>query len=61
MNCADHVFDQESSNARVYELLTKDIITAAVQGFNGNFTLCFVFLSVFGFVLACDLMCVCCN
>ncbi|KAL8096263.1 hypothetical protein AgCh_037283 [Apium graveolens] len=32
----DHVFDQESTNARVYELLTKDIITAAVQGFNGT-------------------------
>ncbi|KAK4390387.1 Kinesin-like protein KIN-7N [Sesamum angolense] len=31
----DHVFDQECSNARVYELLTKDIINAAVEGFNG--------------------------
>ncbi|KAL7154935.1 hypothetical protein ABFS83_03G037800 [Erythranthe nasuta] len=32
----DHVFDQVSTNARVYELLTKDIIHAAVQGFNGT-------------------------
>ncbi|XP_020549361.1 kinesin-like protein KIN-7N isoform X2 [Sesamum indicum] len=32
----DHVFDQECSNARVYELLTKDIINAAVEGFNGT-------------------------
>ncbi|PIN11610.1 Kinesin-like protein [Handroanthus impetiginosus] len=32
----DHVFDQECSNARVYELLTKDIISAAVEGFNGT-------------------------
>uniref|UniRef100_A0A164X1L4 Kinesin-like protein n=1 Tax=Daucus carota subsp. sativus TaxID=79200 RepID=A0A164X1L4_DAUCS len=32
----DHVFDEESTNARVYELLIKDIITAAVQGFNGT-------------------------
>ncbi|KAL0361169.1 UNVERIFIED_CONTAM: Kinesin-like protein KIN-7N, partial [Sesamum radiatum] len=32
----DHVFDQECSNARVYELLTKDIINAAVEGFNAN-------------------------
>ncbi|KAK4428708.1 Kinesin-like protein KIN-7N [Sesamum alatum] len=32
----DHVFDQECSNARVYELLTKDIIDAAVEGFNGT-------------------------
>lgn len=34
----DHVFDQGSSNAMVYELLTKDIIHAAVQGFNGTFS-----------------------
>ncbi|KAL6572412.1 hypothetical protein OROMI_013370 [Orobanche minor] len=32
----DHVFDQECSNARIYELLTKDIISAAVDGFNGT-------------------------
>ncbi|KAL3505041.1 hypothetical protein ACH5RR_034882 [Cinchona calisaya] len=32
----DHVFDQDCSNARVYELLTKDIIHAAVDGFNGT-------------------------
>ncbi|GFQ00905.1 kinesin-related protein 4 [Phtheirospermum japonicum] len=32
----DHVFDQECSNARIYELLTKDIISAAVEGFNGT-------------------------
>ncbi|GAB2293750.1 hypothetical protein Dimus_027963 [Dionaea muscipula] len=32
----DHVFDQTCSNARVYELLTKDIINAAVEGFNGT-------------------------
>ncbi|WZZ27785.1 hypothetical protein YC2023_011186 [Brassica napus] len=31
---ADHVFDERSKNASVYELLTKDIIHAAVQGFN---------------------------
>lgn len=33
---ADHVFDESSTNASVYELLTKDIIHAAVEGFNGN-------------------------
>lgn len=33
---ADHVFDETCSNARVYELLTKDIIHAAVEGFNGS-------------------------
>ncbi|KAL0300110.1 UNVERIFIED_CONTAM: Kinesin-like protein KIN-7N [Sesamum angustifolium] len=38
----DHVFDQECSNARVYELLTKDIINAAVEGFNGGIQ-CFRF------------------
>ncbi|CAA0806803.1 P-loop containing nucleoside triphosphate hydrolases superfamily protein [Striga hermonthica] len=32
----DHVFDQECSNGRIYELLTKDIISAAVDGFNGT-------------------------
>ncbi|KAA8538272.1 hypothetical protein F0562_027905 [Nyssa sinensis] len=32
----DHVFDQDCTNARVYELLTKDIIHAAVEGFNGT-------------------------
>ncbi|KAL5777559.1 hypothetical protein ACOSP7_010485 [Xanthoceras sorbifolium] len=32
----DHVFDESCGNARVYELLTKDIIHAAVQGFNGT-------------------------
>ncbi|KAF3963152.1 hypothetical protein CMV_012433 [Castanea mollissima] len=32
----DHVFDESSTNARVYELLTKDIIHAAVDGFNGT-------------------------
>ncbi|KAL9225658.1 hypothetical protein vseg_001554 [Gypsophila vaccaria] len=32
----DHVFDQTSPNSRVYELLTKDIIHAAVEGFNGT-------------------------
>ncbi|CAI9115993.1 OLC1v1017027C1 [Oldenlandia corymbosa var. corymbosa] len=32
----DHVFDQDSTNARVYELLTRDIIHAAVEGFNGT-------------------------
>ncbi|KAL3840502.1 hypothetical protein ACJIZ3_025093 [Penstemon smallii] len=32
----DHLFDQECSNAKVYELLTKDIIHAAVEGFNGT-------------------------
>lgn len=32
----DHVFDQTCPNSRVYELLTKDIIHAAVEGFNGT-------------------------
>ncbi|XWS24081.1 hypothetical protein CRYUN_Cryun28dG0070300 [Craigia yunnanensis] len=32
----DHVFDESCSNAKVYELLTKDIIHAAVDGFNGT-------------------------
>ncbi|CAH8306145.1 unnamed protein product [Eruca vesicaria subsp. sativa] len=32
----DHVFDEMSRNACVYELLTKDIIHAAVEGFNGT-------------------------
>ncbi|XP_021728458.1 kinesin-like protein KIN-7N [Chenopodium quinoa] len=32
----DHVFDQSCPNSRVYELLTKDIINAAVEGFNGT-------------------------
>ncbi|KAL5706678.1 hypothetical protein ACHQM5_024813 [Ranunculus cassubicifolius] len=32
----DHVFDQDSTNSRVYQHLTKDIIRAAVDGFNGT-------------------------
>lgn len=32
---ADHLFDQDCSNGRVYELLIKDIINAAIEGFNG--------------------------
>lgn len=32
----DHVFDQECSNSTVYEHLTKDVINAAVEGFNGG-------------------------
>ncbi|KAF5740077.1 kinesin-related protein 11 [Tripterygium wilfordii] len=32
----DHVFDESSTNSSVYELLTKDIIHAAVDGFNGT-------------------------
>ncbi|PQP93468.1 kinesin-related protein 11 [Prunus yedoensis var. nudiflora] len=32
----DHVFDEGCTNSRVYELLTKDIINAAVEGFNGT-------------------------
>ncbi|XP_048503619.1 kinesin-like protein KIN-7N isoform X2 [Beta vulgaris subsp. vulgaris] len=32
----DHVFDQSCPNSRVYELLTKDIIYAAIEGFNGT-------------------------
>ncbi|CAH8386057.1 unnamed protein product [Eruca vesicaria subsp. sativa] len=32
----DHVFDERSTNACVYELLTKEIIEAAVEGFNGT-------------------------
>lgn len=45
----DHVFDQECSNARIYELLTKDIISAAVDGFNGR-TRCLI-LSPLSFVV----------
>ncbi|GAV56634.1 Kinesin domain-containing protein [Cephalotus follicularis] len=32
----DHVFDGSSTNSMVYDLLTKDIIHAAVDGFNGT-------------------------
>nr|XP_027091553.1 kinesin-like protein KIN-7N [Coffea arabica] len=32
----DHVFDGGCTNSTVYELLTKDIIHAAVEGFNGT-------------------------
>ncbi|PWA82882.1 P-loop containing nucleoside triphosphate hydrolases superfamily protein [Artemisia annua] len=32
----DHVFDQDSSNSSIYDLLTKDIIHAVVDGFNGT-------------------------
>ncbi|KAI3671591.1 hypothetical protein L1987_87330 [Smallanthus sonchifolius] len=32
----DHVFDNDCSNATVYDLLTKDIIHAVIQGFNGT-------------------------
>lgn len=32
----DHIFDESCTNARVYELLTKDVIHAAVEGFNGT-------------------------
>ncbi|GFS44131.1 P-loop containing nucleoside triphosphate hydrolases superfamily protein [Actinidia rufa] len=32
----DYVFDQDCRNQTVYELLTKDIIHAAVEGFNGT-------------------------
>ncbi|XP_061374259.1 kinesin-like protein KIN-7N [Gastrolobium bilobum] len=32
----DHIFDESSTNASVYELLTKDIILAALDGFNGT-------------------------
>ena len=32
---ADHVFDQTTTNATVYDRLTKPIIQAAVDGFNG--------------------------
>ncbi|KAL7175706.1 hypothetical protein ACSBR2_029320 [Camellia fascicularis] len=32
----DCVFDQDCTNERVYKLLTKDIIHAAVEGFNGT-------------------------
>lgn len=34
-NFSDHIFDETSTNASVYELLTKDIILAALDGFNG--------------------------
>ncbi|KAL8152097.1 hypothetical protein V2J09_021905 [Rumex salicifolius] len=36
----DHVFDESCSNSRVYDLLTKDIIHSAVEGFNGT---CFAY------------------
>ncbi|KAF6136889.1 hypothetical protein GIB67_018928 [Kingdonia uniflora] len=32
----DHIFDQICTNQRVYDLLTKDVIRAAVEGFNGT-------------------------
>ncbi|ESW32930.1 hypothetical protein PHAVU_001G029600 [Phaseolus vulgaris] len=32
----DHIFDERSTNANVYELLAKDIIHAALDGFNGT-------------------------
>jgi hypothetical protein len=32
---SDHIFDESSTNSSVYELLTKDIIHAALNGFNG--------------------------
>ncbi|KAK1406689.1 hypothetical protein QVD17_38297 [Tagetes erecta] len=32
----DHVLDQNCSNSTVYDLLTKDIIHAVLQGFNGT-------------------------
>ena len=33
----DHVFDESCSNAMVYDVLTKDIIRAALEGFNGTY------------------------
>ncbi|KAJ7966496.1 Kinesin-like protein [Quillaja saponaria] len=30
----DHIFDDSRTNGSVYELLTKDVIHAAVEGFN---------------------------
>ncbi|PNX88736.1 centromere-associated protein e-like [Trifolium pratense] len=30
----DHIFDESSTNSSVYEHLTKDIILAALNGFN---------------------------
>ncbi|KAL5558699.1 hypothetical protein UlMin_034910 [Ulmus minor] len=32
----DHVFDDSCSNSMVYDVLTKDIIRAALEGFNGT-------------------------
>ncbi|CAL0323727.1 unnamed protein product [Lupinus luteus] len=32
----DHIFDESSTNASVYNLLTEDIIQAALDGFNGT-------------------------
>ncbi|KAI4316588.1 hypothetical protein L6164_024557 [Bauhinia variegata] len=32
----DHIFDESSTNASVYKLLTKDIIQGAMEGFNGT-------------------------
>ncbi|KAF9621528.1 hypothetical protein IFM89_022546, partial [Coptis chinensis] len=32
----DHVFDEDCTNSRVYDHLSKDIIRAAVEGFNGT-------------------------
>ncbi|KAH7523757.1 hypothetical protein FEM48_Zijuj06G0045900 [Ziziphus jujuba var. spinosa] len=32
----DHIFDESCSNAKIYELLTRDIIRAVVEGFNGT-------------------------
>lgn len=35
LTLSDHIFDERSSNASVYELLAKDIIHSALDGFNG--------------------------
>uniref|UniRef100_A0A7N1A5D7 Kinesin-like protein n=1 Tax=Kalanchoe fedtschenkoi TaxID=63787 RepID=A0A7N1A5D7_KALFE len=32
----DHIFDESCANSEVYERLTKDIVHAAVEGFNGT-------------------------
>ncbi|OWM80620.1 kinesin-like protein KIN-7N isoform X2 [Punica granatum] len=32
----DHVFDESCTNAAIYSLLTRDVIHAAVEGFNGT-------------------------
>lgn len=53
----DHVFDESCSNATVYDVLTKDIIRAALEGFNGMFSFSFSFFlnffMVWLFVLHC--------
>lgn len=35
MSFVDHIFREECKTAEVYEARTKDLVSAAVRGFNG--------------------------